>query len=111
MNLACDTGRHKVSLVPRPFREGKERGPGMYSQQIRQYLPEYIRILCHCTNKPHMSLLRNYKDRTSIVHRVSLDKTKKIRSASSDNSGIERKAAGSNLAAETLIFFSISNFF
>ena len=61
MRLACENGIHKVSLVPRPFGEGEQRGPGMYSQQMRQYLPESIRILCRCTNKPHIWRLRNYK--------------------------------------------------
>ena len=62
MSLALETGRHKVSLVLRPFGEGEENiGSGTYSQQMCQYLPESIRILCHCTNKPHVWRLRNYK--------------------------------------------------
>ena len=40
------------SLVPRPFEEGDEKGPGTHGQRMRQYLPESIRILCHCINKP-----------------------------------------------------------
>ena len=40
------------SLVPRPFEEGDEKGPGTHGQRMRQNLPESIRILCHCINKP-----------------------------------------------------------
>ena len=30
------------SLVPRPFEEGDEKGPGTHGQRMRQYLPESI---------------------------------------------------------------------
>ena len=72
MSLACETGRHKVSLESRPFGEGKEKGPREYSQQMCPYFPESIRILCRCTIKPRTWRLHNYKDHTSIAHRVSL---------------------------------------
>ena len=42
----------RTSLVPRPFEEGKEKGPGTYGQRMHQYLPESIRIPCRGTHKP-----------------------------------------------------------
>ena len=54
MSLACENGIHKVSLVPRPFGEGKEKGPGEYSQQMCQYLPEPISVFYAVASISHV---------------------------------------------------------